>query len=191
MTARTHDAIAFASLVTFASYFPPEFLNIPTLFAGLIGNVVGALIPDMDQATNRLWDLLPGGDYLGKVFKNIFLQHRTLSHSLLGVYLIYRLIDWILPKIFISDFINPSLLLLSIMIGYISHLLADSFTEEGLPLFFPLRFKIGFPPISSWRIKTGGWFEKYVVLPGIGVYLFWFIANNQASLRNLLGLVTK
>jgi len=65
MTARTHDVFAFASLITVAAIYPPNSLNLATLFTSLIGNVVGALIPDMDQATNRLWDLLPGGNFVG------------------------------------------------------------------------------------------------------------------------------
>lgn len=182
MTARTHDAFAFASLVTVAAYNPPAFLNLPTLFAAIIGNNIGALIPDMDNAGNRLWDLLPAGDLLGKVFRRIFYKHRTLSHSLLGAYIIYRLLAWILPKFLNPSFIDPQIVLAGIMIGYISHLIADSLTKEGLPLFFPLRFEIGFLPIKALRIKTGGWIEKLVIYPGVWVYLVLFIVQNNERL---------
>src|SRR3989338_7333367 len=83
MTARTHDAFAFASLLTVAVLFPPASLNLVTLVGGIVANIIGSLIPDMDQASNRLWDLLPAGDHLGKIFRRLFLKHRTLSHSLL------------------------------------------------------------------------------------------------------------
>ena len=66
MTARTHDAIAFASLVTLATFFLPAKLNVLTLFSSLVANVVGSLLPDIDQATNRLWDMLPAGNEVGK-----------------------------------------------------------------------------------------------------------------------------
>ena len=72
MTARTHDAFAFASLVTVAAFIPPASLNLLTLFAAIVGNIVGALISDMDQAGNRLWDLLPAGDTIGKIFRRVF-----------------------------------------------------------------------------------------------------------------------
>ena len=54
MTARTQDAFAFASLVSVAAYYPPGSLNLFTLFAAIIGNNIGALMPDMDSAGNRL-----------------------------------------------------------------------------------------------------------------------------------------
>jgi len=92
MTARTHDAFAFASLVTVAVYYPPESLNLLTLFAAIVGNNIGALMPDMDSAANRLWDLLPAGNFLGRIFKRIFYKHRTLSHSLLGLFIIYKVL---------------------------------------------------------------------------------------------------
>ena len=91
MTARTHDAFAFAGLITVATHFPPTSLNLTTLFAAVVGNIVGSLIPDMDQASNRLWDLLPAGDHLAKIFRRLFLKHRTLTHSFLGVFLIFNI----------------------------------------------------------------------------------------------------
>src|SRR4030067_2738629 len=107
MTARTHDLFAFASLVTVSAYYPPTSLNLATLFAALVGCVIGSLIPDMDQATNRLWDLVPGGDYAGRVFRPLFLGHRNLSHSAMGVYLIYQLLHWLPPPFLNSGFIDP------------------------------------------------------------------------------------
>jgi len=62
MTAKTHDIFALASLVTVAAYYPPESLTVATVFVALVANNLGALIPDMDSASNRLWDLLPAGD---------------------------------------------------------------------------------------------------------------------------------
>ena len=136
MTARTHDAFAFTSLVVAAGYFPPESLSVGTLFAALVGNIVGSLIPDMDQSTNRLWDLIPMGEHLGKVFRRVFISHRTLSHSFLGFFLIYKLLGWLLPKLLNPIYIDSNIVFLAVMIGYASHLLADSLTKEGLPLFF-------------------------------------------------------
>lgn len=190
MTARTHDLAAFASLITLAVHYPPPALNLATLFSALIACVVGSLIPDMDQDSNRLWDLLPGGDFLGKIFKKIFLGHRSISHSLLGIFLYYQFFSWLLPKFLNSLFINPQIILSSLMIGLISHLLTDSLTEEGIPLFFPFSFKTGFPPIHSWRIKTGGWFEKLIIFPGIVVYLIFFIRLYSGQIITILKQLT-
>jgi membrane-bound metal-dependent hydrolase YbcI (DUF457 family) len=177
VTARTHDLAAFASLVTVAALYPPLVLNLATLFSALIACVIGSLIPDMDQDSNRLWDLLPGGDFLGKIFKKIFLGHRSISHSLLGLFLYYQFFSWLLPKFLNPSFINPGIITSVLMIGLISHLAADSLTEEGIPLLFPFGFKLGLPPIRSWRIKTGGWFEKLIIFPGIVIYLIFFLRS--------------
>jgi inner membrane protein len=189
MTARTHDAFAFASLVTVASFFPPDKLNLMTLFSSIIAADIGAMIPDMDQAGNRLWDLLPAGDTLGKIFRRVFYKHRTLSHSLLGLFIIYKALAWLLPKFLNASFIDPTIVLYSIMIGYISHLIADSLTKDGLPLLFPFRFEFGIPPISKLRITTGGWIERFIVLPSVASYLIWFIWINQTKLTEIIHLV--
>src|SRR3990167_7931732 len=99
MTARTHDLIAFASLLTVASYNPPGELNISTVVTCLVGSVVGALAPDMDQATNRLWDMLPAGNLVGRLLRNLMLRHRTISHSFLGIFLFYKLLDFAVPRL--------------------------------------------------------------------------------------------
>ncbi|HBC72776.1 MAG: Membrane protein containing DUF457, transmembrane [Candidatus Amesbacteria bacterium GW2011_GWB1_47_19] len=190
MTARTHDIFALASLVTVSVYYPPQHLNLATLFAAMVACVVGSLAPDMDQGTNRLWNLLPGGDFLGKIFRRLFLGHRSLSHSLLGIYIFYQGLSWLLPKFLNAVYIDSRVVLAAVMTGIISHLVADGLTEEGLPLLFPFNFKIGFPPVSSWRIKTGHWFEKFVVFPGILIYLFYFISTHQTRLVQILRLVT-
>jgi len=191
MTARTHDAIAFASLVTIATLSPPNSLNIPTLGAALVGNIVGSLIPDMDQASNRLWDLLPMGEHLGKIFRKIFLSHRTLSHSLLGLFLIANVLYFLLPKFLNPNYVNAQTVFAAMMIGYISHLFADSLTKEGLPLLFPLKINIGIPPMKFLRITTGSWVENFLVLPGTAAYIFWFIGKNQTQIIEIIKLVTK
>lgn len=191
MTARTHDAFAFASLVTVASYYPPGNLNLLTLFAAIIANNIGALMPDMDSAGNRLWDLMPAGDVLGKVFRRVFYKHRTLSHSFLGVFLMYQLFNLLLPKFLNPSFIDPKIILFSLMIGYGSHLISDMLTKEGLPLLFPFKVDFGIPPISALRITTGSWLEKYLVYPGVWTYLIIFIYLNQGRLTQLLSLVNR
>ncbi len=188
MTGRTHDAMAFASLVTIAALFPPQSLKLTTLAVSIIGTDIGALLPDIDQAGNRLWDLLPSGHILGRIFRRVFYKHRTLTHSLIGVFGIYKLLEWILPKFLNSGFLDSRVVLAAIMIGYISHLVADSFTEEGLPLLFPINITFGIPPIRRVRIKTGKWFENLVVYPGIWIYLVWFIHTNQEKLIRILRL---
>lgn len=189
MTSKTHNVVAFAFLVTAAIHTPPASLNFLTLFSAIVANIIGSLSPDLDQASNRLWDLLPGGDMMGRIFRPFFMGHRSLSHSLLGTTIYFYFLVWFLPKILNPDFVNVKIVLVSAMIGFISHLIGDSITEEGLPLFFPIKFKIGFPPIKAWRIKTGKWFENLVVFPATIAYTIWFVTENREGFVSMFRLI--
>jgi inner membrane protein len=189
MTAATHDLVAFAALITSAALFPPQSLNTTTAFVCLVSCVVGALIPDLDQATNRLWDLLPAGNFIGKIFRNLFLHHRTLSHSILGIYLFHLLFTFVLPKILNPSMVDISLVYYSLMIGLISHIAGDMLTKEGVPFLFPFSFKIGFPPIKALRITTGKFFEKFIILPSLTVYIIWFVISKKEIFLNLMSLI--
>ncbi len=186
MTARTHDVFAFACLITIAAAYPPSVLTIPTIFTSIVGNVVGSLAPDLDQASNRLWDLLPGGNLIGRVLRHAFIGHRTISHSLLGGFLLHRFLAWVLPIIFNEYYVDINILHLSIMIGFVSHLIADGVTKEGIPLFFPFPVKVAFPPFRFLRVTTGSAVENWIVLPAIGGYILWFMQSQQDVFLQIL-----
>lgn len=187
MTARTHDLLAFAFLATAAVYVPPVALTVPTLFTSIVGNVVGSLIPDLDQASNRLWDLLPGGNFVGRVFRHAFLGHRTISHSLLGGYILYKFLEFALPRVFNGNYVDAHVVLVSIMLGFVSHLVGDAITKEGIPLFFPFKIKFAFPPLRLLRVTTDSWVEHLVILPLILLYLGYFFVDHQGAFISLLG----
>lgn len=186
MTAKTHDAFAFASLITVAVFYPPQSINLPTLIGAIIAADIGALIPDMDTAGNRLWDLLPQGHILAKFLRRIFYKHRTLTHSLIGLFGIYKLLEWGLPKFLNALYIDPNIILWSIMIGIVSHIVSDALTEEGVPLLFPLKMAFGIPPVKKIRIKTGQWFESFILYPAIWIYLAWFIRTKESILLAII-----
>jgi inner membrane protein len=189
MTSRTHDLIGLASLLTLAAHFPPGSLNMTTGFACAIGNSLGSLVPDIDQASNNLWDILPAGNFLGKILRHLLLGHRTLSHSILGTFLFYKILTLVIPKLFNPAYVDNKLLLVAIMAGFVSHIIADSFTKDGIPLFFPLKVKIGIPPIAALRITAGKWVEKLLVFPGVVVYLVWLISTQKEAFLFLVKLI--
>lgn len=189
MTARTHDIVAFASLATVAVIIPPQSLNIFTFFVAIVGNIVGALVPDLDQATNNLWDLLPVGNFLGNILRHLMLQHRTISHSLLGGFIFFKILQFILPKIFNPSYVDLHLAMAAIMVGFVSHLVADMVTKEGIPLFFPIPLKVGIPPIEFLRITTGKFVEKFIVFPGVLAYLGWLVISKKDAFLYLLKLI--
>ena len=189
MTARTHDLIAFASLLTVASYNPPGELNISTVVTCLVGSVVGALAPDMDQATNRLWDMLPAGNLVGRLLRNLMLRHRTISHSFLGIFLFYKILDFVIPRILNPAYVNGQLVAVAIMIGLISHIAADMFTKEGVPLLFPITVKVGIPPFEALRITTGKFVENFLVFPAVLAYIFWLVVERREVFVFLVKLI--
>lgn len=186
MTARTHDAIAFASLITIAAFTQPQNLNLLTVGAAVVGNIIGSTIPDMDGAGNRMYKFLPAGEYLGRILRRIFLGHRAISHSLIGFYIISKILHFLMFRLLNPAYVNIELVYAAVIIGFISHLFADALTKDGLPLLFPLKWRIGFPPISALRITTGSWMENLVVLPGTAVYIFWFMGRNQDLFLEIL-----
>lgn len=190
MTARTHDAFAFASFITAAVLFPPQKISLLTLGISVIANNIGGLFPDIDQASNRLWDLLPGDHAMGNALRKLFLSHRTITHSALGLVIIWYIGTQFLSKIFNPIYIDGTIVFWSFFIGIISHMIADSLTKEGLPLLFPLPWKIGILPIRALRVTTGSWVENFVVFPGVGVYMLWFIWMHQGEIVLFLKAIT-
>ncbi len=182
MTARTHDAFAFASFVTAAVLFPPQKITLLTLGVSIIANNIGGLFPDLDQASNRLWDLLPGDHAMGNALRKLFLAHRTITHSALGLGIVWFVGTQWLSKMFNPAYIDGTVVFWSFFVGILSHMIADSLTKEGLPLLFPIPWKFGIPPIKALRVTTGSWVENFVVLPGVGIYLLWFIWIHQVEI---------
>jgi len=98
----------------------------------------------------------------------------------------YKINEWLIFKIFNPTFVDPQIIFWALMIGYVSHLILDGLTEGGLPLLWPIKWKFGFPPIRSWRIKTDGWFEKWVVFPLIIIFIIRF---SWLHWQELVGLI--
>jgi len=76
-----------------------------------------AILPDIDILSNLSF------------FNTIFGTHRGFTHSLLPLLII---------TFFLCNFKNKRVGV-SFFIGYSSHLILDSFTKIGIPLFFPLK----------------------------------------------------
>lgn len=124
MMKKTHVAIALAAAIPVVNY-----LSIP--YISLLG-VVGATAPD--------WDFRLG------------LKHRTITHSLLLLFLSSFLIAYFSINIAAVWFLS-----------YLLHLIADSFTKMGVPFLYPLKKeRYGFK-----LIKTGGAEDMFICLLAI------------------------
>lgn len=167
MTGRTHDLAAFTALSYIVATQPLPHLSLTTVIVAFAGNMIGGLTPDIDQPTGDLWHKLPAGTVYSRVFTPLLGGHRYISHSILGIILFGGLAKLLLVLSSHTVIINDSVVWWSFMIGYISHLVMDTITKEGVPWFFPIPVKVGVPPLRALRMKTGGILEKGVVFPAL------------------------
>src|SRR5579872_1829377 len=167
MTGRTHDLAAFSAIAYVVATGPLLHMSLATGLVAFTANLIGGLTPDIDQPTAALWHKLPGGTLYSRVVTPFLGGHRFISHSLIGIGLFGLIAHFILQLMSHSLLTNMDIVWWSFMIGYVSHLIMDTFTREGVPWLFPIPWKIGIPPLAFLRIQTGGFFEQFVIFPGL------------------------
>jgi inner membrane protein len=190
MTSRTHDLAAFTALNLAIISSPITEMSLSTAFVSLGVCFLGGLAPDLDKPTSGFWDKIPAGSFLGKIVHPFLGGHRLISHSFLGFFLFGWLFNYLLILTSQTLIVNMEIVWYSFMIGYLSHLIVDSFTHDGVPWLFPIPIHIGFPPFKFLRLKTGGIVEKGFVFPIlllINVYLFYrFFPFYLAFIRSII-----
>lgn len=177
MTGRTHDLAAFTALNMVFLSAPLQTMSLATAVTAFGANFIGGLFPDIDQPTSDLWDNFRGGEIIGKYFCKFLGGHRHLSHSIVGVVLIGLIVKFFLTAINPIFLVDMNVVWWSFMIGVVSHLIMDVFTKDGMPLLWPIQWKIGFPPFKFLRIRTGKFVESSLVFPSlliITAYLVFF-----------------
>lgn len=187
MTGKTHQIIG---LTTGLGYYflvvQPEYAP-ATLSAVIIGSHLASLIPDFDQGAADFWRSIPMGRVAGKVV-DPFVSHRDFSHSFLGVgiisFLFYSILQ-LFPKYW---GVQPDIVFWSMTFAYSSHILADAFTVQGIPLFYPYKKMFGIPPkpFHGMRIMTGKWFENLIIFPIVNLILLSLIIANWQTIRSIL-----
>jgi inner membrane protein len=117
-----------------------------------------------------LWVLL-AGIFAAAV---AYVPHRTVTHSLLALGYVTAMMHFAAPSYTYA-----------MMLGYASHLLADSFTKAGVPLLWPYSVKFNFKKLGI-QVKSGGGVDRVIgsitlVLSALGfVYLLGHIFYDQA-----------
>jgi inner membrane protein len=191
MTGRTHDLASITALGFVAVLNGNTSMSLQTVIAAVFANLVGGILPDIDQPTAPFWRNLPIGSFFGKIFGKMSGGHRFLTHSILGVvgvgYLAHLFLLFVHP---IVQSIDIGLVWRAFMIGVVSHISMDMFTKEGVPLFLPIPIKLGLPPIRKLRITTGKILETWVFFPALIllnlVFYTVFSAETIAILRGIV-----
>ena len=153
----TGGAFAFAGL----SAATGTALNTPEGIAGMAVCVFGALLPDIDHPSSKMGKLFfPLSLIIAKVC-----GHRGFTHSALMVVALI-----LVGAHFAGGDFSAQMLVWGI-VGYLSHLLLDSFTPKGIPLMWPLKVPVRMPLPA---VRTGGkveWLLNALMVMGT-VYLF-------------------
>ncbi|MBU6389216.1 metal-dependent hydrolase [Patescibacteria group bacterium] len=187
MTGKTHQAIGLtAGTAAYLIYVTPVY-GPASLAWVLVLSSLAALLPDVDQPGSKIWKILPFGKVGGELV-NPFLQHRNLSHSLLGLALVAwgsHALLYLIPSYW---GVNIPVVWAVFLISYASHLLADMVTVEGIPLLFPYQRMFGIPPypLQGVRIETGGWFENLVIFPAVNLLFLVLLWMKWPVLHTLL-----
>lgn len=167
MTGRTHDLAAFTALSYIVATQPVQNITLGTLLVAFTANLIGGLTPDIDQPTADLWRRIPAGSIVGRLLSPILGGHRLLSHSILGIFLFGIGVKYLLYLMSSVLLVDMNVVWWAFMIGFVSHLVADTITRDGVPWLFPIPIRIGIPPLRFMRMKTGGIIEKAIIFPGL------------------------
>ena len=112
----THLALGFLTALFAMQVLSPEN---QILFLILV--LFGSLAPDLDHPDSKLGKRT-------KIFAYLF-EHRGFMHSIYAV-AIFFFISYLL--------FNTSVYLWAVPLGYLSHLISDSISKEGIMFFHPL-----------------------------------------------------
>lgn len=187
MTGRTHDLAAFTALSYVVATQPlPQDITLATAIVAISANFVGGLAPDIDQSTAALWGRLRGGRIWGRILAPLFGGHRFISHSLLGIALFGLGAKFLLELMSPVLIVNMDIVWWSFMIGFISHLVMDTLSRDGVPWLFPIPVRLGFPPLRFLRMKTGGLLEKSFIFPGLIIINIWIYYTHYGRFLEIL-----
>ena len=127
---------------------------LPTTLPVIAAGCLGALLPDVDHPKSMIGRRIP---VLPNILYNAF-GHRQLTHSggvVLGILAIYAYYGapW----------------LLALAIGYISHLLGDMVFGNGVPIFYPSRYRIAAP----FTFQVGSLQERLLQVAMLAGFFFF------------------
>lgn len=187
MTGRTHDMAAFTALSFVVVTHPLPHITLATGLVAIGACMIGGIAPDIDQPTAPFWRNLPMTGIFGHFFGRLLGGHRFLSHSLLGIWLFGKGFEFVLNVLRPSfPHLDMHIIWWAFMIGFVSHLIMDTFTQEGVPWLLPLPYKFGIPPIRRLRVATNSWVEKFIVFPGLLAVCVVIYYENYEKIRLLL-----
>lgn len=189
MTGTTHQMIALLAAGWILTINPISPGPVVATLA-LITVMIGALTPDLDQPAANLWRRMLAGRAIGNIFQIFSGGHRHLTHSLFGIILIGLVSRWAALNIINPVYQAPAQIIwIAFMIGYISHPIADTLTDRGVPWLWPLHLHIKIPPgPEELRVTTDSFVERLLVRGGLIVSAALLVFRHWSIFLNLFRL---
>lgn len=178
MLGRTHELAAAGAITSAAILFPVENITTETAIVSFLMALVGGITPDLDKPGTKFWDNLPAGSILSRIVNPFVIGgHRHITHSLIGLAAFSALVYFLLSVLPMGDMVDIAIVTISFAVAFASHIATDMLTKGGVPLFYPLPFHVGFPPVEALRLHTNGLVEKLLVTPAIilGVIILGYL----------------
>lgn len=175
----THQLAALLAAFWVLTYNPVSVGWVVAIIM-IIAVMIGALTPDLDQPAANIWRRMLGGRAIGNIFQAFSGGHRHMTHSLIGIFVVGYLIRYLMLHLLKADFHADALYIWrAFMIGYISHPIADTLTDMGVPWLWPLNLKIKIPPgPEEVRVTTESLVEKIIVRGGIFIALIILLRSH-------------
>jgi membrane-bound metal-dependent hydrolase YbcI (DUF457 family) len=145
MLLKTHLALGFLIALLFIPHVPN-----PAIFTILV--LLTTYLPDIDTGFSTI-----GTKWYAKPLQ-WFVKHRGIIHSFTAATVLSLLVSFIWPRA-----------ALGVFLGYSVHLIADSFTKEGIQPFWPLKRK------TNGFIRTGSSIEETLFMSLILIDLVVFV----------------
>lgn len=162
MTGKTH-IVGGVCLATASSYFlhiceptsSVEFVTWGLTYAA--PSVIGALSADFDHWNSKISNVNILTKLLSIIIR-IVCGHRGMLHSPFFVILLSMLFGYLYA--YVCPIALVGNMMIGFLVGYISHLILDLLTAQGLPLLFPFTWEDGRPKkYSFFSFKENGLFE--------------------------------
>jgi inner membrane protein len=165
MVGKTHVVFGLTTLAAAnaAARFiqPHPVQEIPTgLVLCMCAVIIGALAPDLDteEGSQLQFELGEAGLAITQWLQSFGVEHRGLTHyglSMLVIIAVSALIGWGVGYGDVG---------LALGLGYLSHLVADSMTIDGIPLWAPFSEKRFHLLPKLLRVRSGGPVEPLVFI---------------------------
>ncbi|HLC49322.1 MAG TPA: metal-dependent hydrolase [Candidatus Andersenbacteria bacterium] len=186
MMGTTHQMVALLAAFWVLTLSPVSLEPILAVIA-IFAVMIGALTPDLDHPATNLLRRTIGGKVVHRLFSQFSGGHRHFTHGVIGILAIYFFLQWIIYQFFQENY-HPQLVILlhAFMIGYISHPIADTLTDQGVPWLWPIPLSIKLPPGPEELRVTTGSFVEVVLLRGGLLIAFFFLASSHWNVLALL-----